>query len=605
MDRQLQKTIALGLVIFLLGCQNSFKAATSSSSSGTQGTSALSDSAQSGASVNSGAMSGTQGAVATGGGSNTTGNAGSAGSGSQILPNGGTSPRIYFKAGELKLSKGERVGNNHLSLVMQSDGNLVLYRDSRAVWSSQTLGKCTACVAVYESSGNLVIYDNTNAIWTQAWAGSSGLMISDETPYIFPLFISAAPLSNGFSINAKATDKSGKAVSSIGFNEEFILGYGLNQGWPCPLWGGTSISQCDNYPSIPLRSVRGYLDALLDKGIRVHREIVPIKYYSDPANLQNIIAVMKEFQDRHMTLIFANGFPIPGPTVQNGLMCIPADDHEFEYHTAYDISLYTADLFRNLKASGQLDNTWLTNNVIIEPFNEFDAVPGLNPDGSCDMTTKYGSPKKAALFHSVITYVFWFYGLENEITTPSFVNAFGGALSESPSSIPDKFRVYLKDYYSSGGSGRPNIHLYYAYYGSEPTFTSVADYVGNLASSLASAAQGTPSQYQKRILVGEAGVPYQGAGCSSGGVPENMTNVRNGIYSGLVQNSTVNSSAEMLLFWRLAYQNEVPADGKPLGCGAYYGTVSPTSLVNGFNSWDDFDSVGKSIFSAIWTRWNQ
>ncbi len=560
MDGKFRKALVLGWAIFLLGCEGLFMGSIGAFSSSANGVNALGNSAQSGAS--------------------------------------GTAPRIYFKAGGLKLSRGERAGNSHLSIVTQSDGNLVIYRDSRAVWSSQTFGKCSACLAAYEPNGNLVIYSNATAIWSKRWSGSSGLMISDEAPYIYPLYISASPLIDGLSVNAQVTDKSGRGVSSIGFNEQFILGYGLDRGWPCPLWGGTSISQCDNYPSIPLKSAQSYLDALLDKGIRVHREIVPIKYYSDSANLQNIIAIMKEFQARHMTLIFANGFPIPGPTAQNGLMCIPADDHQFQYHTAYDVSLYTANLFRNLKASGQIDNTWLTNNVIIEPFNEFDAVAGLNPDGSCDMTTQYGSPKKAAVFQSVMSYVFWVYGLGNEITTPSFVNAFGGSLSEGPASLQDKFRVYLKDYYSSGGGGRPNIHLYYAYYGSEPTFTSAEDYVDNLASSLASAARGIPSKYQKRILVGEAGVPYQGVGCSSGGVPETRPDVRTAIHAGFVQNKIVNENAEMFLFWRLAYLNEIPADGLPIGCSAYWGTVSPTSLTSGFNSWDDFDGVGKSIFAA-------
>jgi hypothetical protein len=50
-------------------------------------------------------------------------------------------------------------------LVMQGDGNLVLYDTSKARWSSQTQGN-PAARAVMQSDGNLVIYTPTDrALW--------------------------------------------------------------------------------------------------------------------------------------------------------------------------------------------------------------------------------------------------------------------------------------------------------------------------------------------------------------------------------------------------------------------------------------------------------
>src|SRR5882724_12252839 len=80
-------------------------------------------------------------------------------------------------------------------------------------------------------------------------------------------------------------DRNGDWPSSpeIGFNELFILGYGRSQGYQCPLWNDQSkgkITQCDNGAALPLILIEKYLDILPNQGIRLHRDIVPIKYFS-------------------------------------------------------------------------------------------------------------------------------------------------------------------------------------------------------------------------------------------------------------------------------------------------------------------------------------
>jgi hypothetical protein len=68
---------------------------------------------------------------------------------------------------ETKLYPGQRLetANRRYHLLLQEDGNLVLFSPNRAIWTSQTNGKPIAFLAI-QSDGNLVLY--TNSI-TQAW----------------------------------------------------------------------------------------------------------------------------------------------------------------------------------------------------------------------------------------------------------------------------------------------------------------------------------------------------------------------------------------------------------------------------------------------------
>jgi hypothetical protein len=58
-------------------------------------------------------------------------------------------------------------------LVMQSDGNLVLYAGGQALWSSGTDGAGAAKLVV-QSDGNLVIYAGSGAVWDRHRSASSG-----------------------------------------------------------------------------------------------------------------------------------------------------------------------------------------------------------------------------------------------------------------------------------------------------------------------------------------------------------------------------------------------------------------------------------------------
>jgi hypothetical protein len=81
-----------------------------------------------------------------------------------------------------------------LTLIMQSDGNLVVYRDGVSKWATGTNdwpSTCTTCYASFQSDGNLVLYGSSgNGEYTPYWStGTNGhpraqLLLSDSVPYL-------------------------------------------------------------------------------------------------------------------------------------------------------------------------------------------------------------------------------------------------------------------------------------------------------------------------------------------------------------------------------------------------------------------------------------
>lgn len=77
-------------------------------------------------------------------------------------------------ASETRLNAGDylKSPDSRYSLVMQSDGNLVLYSaDTAPIWNSGTAGR-SGSYAVMQNDGNLVVYSASNSpLW---WSGSWG-----------------------------------------------------------------------------------------------------------------------------------------------------------------------------------------------------------------------------------------------------------------------------------------------------------------------------------------------------------------------------------------------------------------------------------------------
>ena len=73
-------------------------------------------------------------------------------------------------AGSLVLNAGEMISNWDRKLIMQGDGNLVLYtKAGHPLWASGTSG--TNHRAVFQGDGNLVIYNNNGPVWATGTMG--------------------------------------------------------------------------------------------------------------------------------------------------------------------------------------------------------------------------------------------------------------------------------------------------------------------------------------------------------------------------------------------------------------------------------------------------
>lgn len=89
----------------------------------------------------------------------------------------GTLPAGY------RLNAGESVTscNGANQLVMQTDGNLVLFRNGGALWTSGTPGS-GANVAIMQEDGNLVLHAPWGAVWTSStFHGGSRLVVQDDS----------------------------------------------------------------------------------------------------------------------------------------------------------------------------------------------------------------------------------------------------------------------------------------------------------------------------------------------------------------------------------------------------------------------------------------
>lgn len=93
-----------------------------------------------------------------------------------------------FAAGNLALPQGYSVTVGSLVLIMQGDGNLVLYGSSGFLWASNTSGQnCNGqCGAYFQTDGNFVVYNGSTPLWASNTSGnpSAQLVISEGFPHM-------------------------------------------------------------------------------------------------------------------------------------------------------------------------------------------------------------------------------------------------------------------------------------------------------------------------------------------------------------------------------------------------------------------------------------
>ncbi len=95
---------------------------------------------------------------------------------------------LIFKVGLLSLAANESKSNEKIKLIMQADGNLVLYDSTgHALWATNTSFNCQSspCTAVFQGDGNLVLYHDDKPFWASNTQGLDyNLKITSDSPFL-------------------------------------------------------------------------------------------------------------------------------------------------------------------------------------------------------------------------------------------------------------------------------------------------------------------------------------------------------------------------------------------------------------------------------------
>ena len=335
---------------------------------------------------------------------------------------------------------------------------------------------------------------------------------------------------------------------SIGFNEEFIWGVMQSSGMTC--------RDCaTNSPPVLSETARAYLDVLSTNDVKIAREAVPERFISNPNGYGPFEEILKEYQQRNFTVVIVLVWPVAGPQPQ--CYGFGGADATLD-RAAYDYSASMARLILHMRIQPGVDRQWLETHVLIEPWNEF--------DGMCKGTV--GSPQKAARYQGIMQRVFDRAGLRNEVLMPSIVNVFRvDALTAGKTGRFGKMKAYLSQYYMSGGSGRPNIHLYF-----DPHWSNRADHLAQiLGAEIASLNEFVPQQYKGTVLIGETGIALTSdvPKCNAHAMPGPSRVV---LYKDMVESPALDRGAQAILFWRLFGLKDRMPDAS--NCDQFYGVTN-------------------------------
>ena len=131
-----------------------------------------------------------------------------------------------------------------LNLIMQGDGNLVLYQGGTPLWASGTSGHPGA-YAVMQSDGNLVIYLGPTALWSTGTNGHPGAYLSVQDDGNLVIYQSACVGANNscwasgshFQVNCAGrtcgTDGCGGSCGTCPAPSACVLSYSCNAGGSC------------------------------------------------------------------------------------------------------------------------------------------------------------------------------------------------------------------------------------------------------------------------------------------------------------------------------------------------------------------------------------
>jgi hypothetical protein len=367
-------------------------------------------------------------------------------------------------------------------------------------------------------------------------------------------------LFSGVVLLSCTTGNAPASAAKFGFNEEFITGLAYSQGFVCP-------TCAVNVPPIPFTTIMKILDQLASANLIAVREILPIALLEDERSSGWIAQLLKQYMDRHMTVVLSLGLPMSSSlsVTGNGTFIIPTDAPgnalwQTQSHRIADL------LTKRLAAAVQQGvqpaalAAWMRDNLTIDPWNEFDSLGGWCSTcvNKVDRTFTAGTPERGKILADAIRDDMQTNHLNGNVSAPSIVNVYKRKLAPYGNYIAARFNfgsfmAWLSEYYRINGRGYPNIHLYY---GARNVFQSPpdADFIlGNsfegLETGLRDVKSVVPAQYKNAVLVTEAGFGQSSETCTPkrGGISSDL---RANIYNQIVR-SPVLRSAKVFLFWRV------------------------------------------------------
>ena len=373
-------------------------------------------------------------------------------------------------------------------------------------------------------------------------------------------------------VNSSGTSSAPKLPTAfnVGFNETFLAGYAQIKGLTVPE---------KNTPPITLATIQAYLASLAKNNVHAFRDVMDMSVMNDPSFNQSAVEVVKAYQAQNFNVIFTYGGVNPYAPAGSVYNCfIPGDDAIWDQMST-KMANSVAQFFAFLKTQPSIDQNWVSSHVLVEPWNEFDSVGVMN---GTDCISGKGTPKHAAVLYNKYVAALAAKNVNVEVIAPSLAGVYFGALSTSSQGMP-VFAGWLNDYYAQGGSGRPNVHIYYG--GRGPLDgNSVSNWV---ASTFANLFVGVPAKYNANAILGETGATVLGdGGCSA---TDAMTDSEKGIaYSNLINDSRINTHASILSFWRLLPVSDVPP--------CHYGSVVSSA---GLGSIPTYNASGQAVLNAL------
>ena len=245
---------------------------------------------------------------------------------------------------------------------------------------------------------------------------------------------------------------------------------GVNEPWTMQYVLQTNASMCTACPSNEqprsLDEIKCRLhDLVTQQRVRTFREILPFQLlqpardFQDPMNARArelTFRVISLYEASNVSLILAFDRPLAAWMVgsESYTWCPipPLDDAEGWTKLKDALSDAIAGFLGWLAAPAAsggagLDPVWLHAKLLLEPWNEFDAVA----DTDCNFPSEAPSATRAASLQKGVTTALMATGAFTAATLPI-------QITPSVSAAQGSWSGYMSAYYAAGGTGLPSIH---------------------------------------------------------------------------------------------------------------------------------------------------